>query len=730
MDGIGAAGVGTSASKDDHVHPSDTSKASLSGATFTGPILVTEIQFDTTPPTPTNVVGNTYWDEAEQTLSTIMDAAGTTLQHGQEMYVRCVNKTGVSIPDGSVVYIHDAQGNRPTIALAQADDIAKCHIIGVCTETIADNATGYVTTVGIVHGFNTSGYSADGVPIYLSPTVPGGTTSTRPVSPYYVVEIGHNLNTTVNGAIYVHPQPAIAADSTFTANTDAAAPSQKAVKDYLTYAGYNPTVPGSVSKDTTGFSDPSQIVATYDSVTRKITLTGTLSAYWQGSVLPDFTPGWVSPAHPNSYGPWFLYFDGATVDWYDTPWSFDKLQIAYVYYGSFFKLGIRETHGMMSWQAHEEFHRTVGTYLQSGGDISSVVLSSTTAANRRPAVSAPIVHDEDLKSTITALAAGGPYTQMYLSGASTTNIFTGFSDIVQLATNQPKWNEFTGGAWQQTLMTNNSYMTVWMFAVPVTADTESQGFRYIWLQGQSNGTLAEQQALQTTSLNLGDLTSIFTEFVPLAKVIIRYQSANWTIEQVDKITGTRQSSVTAPAGNFLTSVTTNAPITGHGTVADPLDISPYTGSTKGAVPAGAGSTTKFLREDGTWSTPTAALAGHATVAQASASLAAGATGTYSFALKQVAQILKVVTDYPARVRLYSSSAWQTDDLSRAVTVEADPAHGVVLETVHIAGTLTLELMPVPTFVNIVDGTAYLTVTNNDSVSRTITTTFTYLTLEA
>ena len=45
-------------------------------------------------------------------------------------------------------------------------------------------------------------------------------------------------------------------------------------------------------------------------------------------------------------------------------------------------------------------------------------------------------------------------------------------------------------------MNNNNYMCLWQVAIPVASDADSQRMRSVWLQGQSEGTLASQQALK------------------------------------------------------------------------------------------------------------------------------------------------------------------------------------------------------------------------------------------
>lgn len=190
-------------------------------------------RFNTSTPDTSNVVGNTYWDSTNGTLATVLDAtAGVVLQHGQELHVSCVNKTGVLIPNGSAVYVNDAQGNRPTCALAKADSLSTCQVIGVTTQAIAINGTGLVTIAGDVHDFDTSIFSGDGKTLYLSAITAGLITEAAPASPNYLVTIGTNLNTTNNGIIFVSPSRPIALDTTLAADSGLVAPSQKATKTY------------------------------------------------------------------------------------------------------------------------------------------------------------------------------------------------------------------------------------------------------------------------------------------------------------------------------------------------------------------------------------------------------------------------------------------------------------------------------------------------------------------
>lgn len=190
------------------------------------------IQYSASP-SATTLQRLAYWDAGNQTVSINVDSAsGVSLQLGQEQYVRASNKTGTAITNGSVVYINGAQGNRPTIRLAQADSGSTSLVIGVATQDIANNAEGFVTTIGIVNGFNTSSFTA-GDELYLSPTSEGVLTNVAPSSPYFTVPVAIALNSTNNGSIFVHAQYPLATDTLFTANENRIAPTQKAVKSYV-----------------------------------------------------------------------------------------------------------------------------------------------------------------------------------------------------------------------------------------------------------------------------------------------------------------------------------------------------------------------------------------------------------------------------------------------------------------------------------------------------------------
>ncbi len=146
------------------------------------------IDFVLTPTTSAHNEGRVRWNDDDKTLEADLPNQ-STLQIGQEMVVRVTNKTGSDIDNGDVVYVNGVQGNRPTIALASNLNTSTADsVIGVCTQDINNNATGFITTVGLVRDINTSAWT-EGDTLYLSQT-PGALTNTPDSAPYHSNIVG------------------------------------------------------------------------------------------------------------------------------------------------------------------------------------------------------------------------------------------------------------------------------------------------------------------------------------------------------------------------------------------------------------------------------------------------------------------------------------------------------------------------------------------------------------
>jgi hypothetical protein len=327
-------------------------------------------------------------------------------------------------------------------------------------------------------------------------------------------------------------------------------------------------------KDPSGFVDPMGTTVTYSSTNRQITLThssGVVQFYYNGELISLTSPH-VSIAHADVEGVYFYKYNGDQFTFDTTPWYFHCVQIAYLQYFSAFKFALKETHGAnMDWSTHQHLHIDRGTLKTAGGDFSDFTLNSTTAANRRPNISNTTLLDEDLFVPVNLLTSK-LYTQRYLTGADSKVFIQGASDIVPLSGNTPYWNQFTGGTWQQTLMTNGQYQAIFVVAIPVSSDSESQNYRYVFVQGQQvDSSLPIIESVIPADVNLGDPAILATEYSFIGKIIIRFQGGNWTLIRVEKLSGSRAQQIASPQGNYLSTVSVdNTTITGDGTSLNPL----------------------------------------------------------------------------------------------------------------------------------------------------------------
>jgi len=172
------------------------------------------LEFDNTPTNIPTTAGSMYYNDTDGTLDLILKGGNVKLQIGQESVVRVVNKTATNIDlleaNYQAVRVTGAQGQRLKVDLAQAtNDLLSAETIGLVTETIANNAEGFITTSGLVRNINTTGSLqsetwADGDVLYLSPTVAGQITKVKPTAPNHLIIIGYVISAHITqGTIFV-----------------------------------------------------------------------------------------------------------------------------------------------------------------------------------------------------------------------------------------------------------------------------------------------------------------------------------------------------------------------------------------------------------------------------------------------------------------------------------------------------------------------------------------------
>lgn len=157
-----------------------------------------QLELDQTP-TGTFSTAKIRWNDTAGTAEIRLKGNSVTLQLGQELVKRVVNKTTTNITlqesNYQVVRIIGATGQRLSVDLAQADSEANsASTLGLVTENIANNQEGFITFSGEINLINTTGSLqgetwVDGDVLYLSPTVAGQLTKIAPTAPNHTVRV-------------------------------------------------------------------------------------------------------------------------------------------------------------------------------------------------------------------------------------------------------------------------------------------------------------------------------------------------------------------------------------------------------------------------------------------------------------------------------------------------------------------------------------------------------------
>lgn len=158
-------------------------------------------------PVPADIPGRAYWNRDDGTMDVDL-YGGSVLQVGQEIHFYAKNTSGGLIANGTPVMFTGTVGSsgKLTFGLAVADgSVPADYMMGVATQDIADNAFGYVTSFGLVRGFNTTGSPygevwADGDLLYFDPATPGTWTKVKPAAPNISVPVAVVINAGSGGS--------------------------------------------------------------------------------------------------------------------------------------------------------------------------------------------------------------------------------------------------------------------------------------------------------------------------------------------------------------------------------------------------------------------------------------------------------------------------------------------------------------------------------------------------
>lgn len=150
---------------------------------------VANIIFTTTTDTTVGV-GELKYNDTQGSLIQGLKGGNVTNVIGQQIHQRVTNATGAPLTKGTAVFLHGSQGNRITVRKALATvDSTSANTFGIVAESIANNQSGYVITEGLITNMNTNALT-ESEAVYLSPTVAGELTTTKPQAPQHTVYIG------------------------------------------------------------------------------------------------------------------------------------------------------------------------------------------------------------------------------------------------------------------------------------------------------------------------------------------------------------------------------------------------------------------------------------------------------------------------------------------------------------------------------------------------------------
>lgn len=150
------------------------------------------------PETPPAARVFMWYDETDQIFKIKRDdgvaeplVGGSIVTNTTTLKCLVRNITGATIPKKSAVYINGASGNRPTINYSQANsESTSSKTFGLTESDILHNGVGYVVVEGQLSNVDTTMFT-EGQLLWLSPTTPGGLTTTKTSAPNHIVFVGY-----------------------------------------------------------------------------------------------------------------------------------------------------------------------------------------------------------------------------------------------------------------------------------------------------------------------------------------------------------------------------------------------------------------------------------------------------------------------------------------------------------------------------------------------------------
>jgi hypothetical protein len=182
--------------------PIDFPVDSVFGATNT----ITQVDYFAlnTSSTASVTTAKAVWNATEGAIEVGLNSSVNALL-GVDAHVQVYNQSGSPFTKGQVVRQDGSSGTRLKVVLALGtDDTNSATTIGLISQTIGNNSSGFIITNGLLRGIDTNAFN-EGDTLWLSATTPGGLVNTRPTQPNHSVRIGYVIKKAgvADGIIYV-----------------------------------------------------------------------------------------------------------------------------------------------------------------------------------------------------------------------------------------------------------------------------------------------------------------------------------------------------------------------------------------------------------------------------------------------------------------------------------------------------------------------------------------------
>jgi len=416
-------------------------------------LIADEVDLNITLDNPLYGEGKVFYDKEAHALAYYNEQADVTVNVGQEVLIQVRNETGITIPNGAVVYPTGFNNGEVLIGLALSSDKEKCRLIGMVTHEIEDQTNGYVTKIGVVNDLNTSAYASGDV-IYLSPTVPGGVTKVKPLTSNYLTRVGAIKKADVSvGSIVVDTQ----------------------TSEYTVEA----------LEDTGWSKDNLPIISFTDGIlttSRYLTITATDTSFCFYQYGDKYCKATDTIRLPDEEGMFVVYYNMETLAYVKNPTSSqveilikNNPLVAYVYWDATNKVGNyvgQELHKIgMACETHVYLHFAFGARYLSGLAPNTVVADGNgdVDSSAQFGIDSGAIADEDIYIPTPSIISTTGLPIAYLLGTSTNPVLRlasnpGFS-VLTTGTGRLAYNQLTGGNYQLTEVASGDFALYHIIAI-------------------------------------------------------------------------------------------------------------------------------------------------------------------------------------------------------------------------------------------------------------------------